>query len=176
MINLITSALKAAIDAFVTAKYSAVADVTGAPVYILPDFDPTDKDGYKKLNKVTNYGFVIHAISGKPDETSPATFVKIRYACSLTVLRKGTQLYDLTNRKDSVAQGYADPLVTSIFALATNLTKYIRTYPNGLLSESGSYQAFLTDIKNVGELKRTGDYSYVTLDVESLRMETETIS
>jgi len=176
MIQKITDALRDAVTAFLTANYSTVADIASAPVYILPDFNPDDKDGYLKFNAATNYFFVLHNISDVMDEGAPAKYLKMRYACDLTICRKGVHVWDATNKQDTLAQGSTDPLVTSMGAVATNFAKYLSTFPKGLLEDTSVYQAYRTRVQSIGPIKYTGLFAHKTLDIESLRMETITIS
>ena len=167
----ITIGLRKSLGYFL-ANYN-LADITSAtPFYEIADFDPANADHWKLLNKVTDYGFVIHGMQASNEGEHPYSHHKIRFKCDITIARNTTKIYDVTNRLYYPVEGTTG--MTSLLSVATNLQKWLRD--SKLDEVSGTQEVYWADVRSISEVKEyTGNFC-VTLSYEALRMETKTIT
>ena len=174
MIAGITIALQDFITDFLTANYTSGTDVSStSPVYALPEFDPQDVDTFDRIKIANDYSFVIYDVAYVNDDLHPNSHLKIRCSCSIAVVYRSGNQYDLTNRAYRPIIGSASaPLANSMSALVGDLAKYARS--NG--TNKGGVESYWQDITRVEPpIIIKGKYIVIVCRLEALFMESKTI-
>lgn len=167
--------LYTAIGAFVTTYYASPSDVNGAPVYLEPEFNPTEEKQYEKLAKLVNVGFVIY--NPKIDKSrvaSPPAFQHNAYKWNIAVIRKSNKDRNSSApNKSAVFVGDTSPVtLTSLSSIAQNLDKYLDNHKLG----GEVYTSRVTDIDSQQRHTYDGQYFYIVLQYDGYMVETNTIT
>jgi hypothetical protein len=178
MTNLVTAGLKYTLGKFLGDNYTHGTDwVPATPIYIKPDFVPTDQNAYLKLNAFEDAGIVIHNIAGDLDQNAPRGMSRLFYVCKITFIRKTGAAWERANKQNIVQQGNTGtPTITATPSVAQNFQKYLRNSTYARLHDGTNNNAVYSALTSMSTVGMTGDFAYLTCDFEATRIESTVIS
>ena len=165
----------------IKATYSSADDLTGVPVFHIEPFDENEVSSFSPTLSKSNYSFIITRFTANQTPDYPVGYLRQRFEADIIVVRKSLKTLDRTNDRNLIQFGGTDGQsvdVTSIERICTDLQKWFRNISQGekLPNSSGTYMAFKSDIEEIGEFTKTGDFYFKVCKFSALSMESTTIS
>lgn len=176
MVTRMTNGVKKLLETFTSVHYATATDgLATIPIYRMPSFDLNDKEAYTKLLSNANVAAVIWGAQTVNDNNnSPTGYIRILYACNLTIVSKSANQWDATNKLNRVEQGETSgPKKNSIPVFLMNFQGYL--HQNRLNDGSGDV-SFVQNVLTISEPIAFGDFISYTAEIEAKHMFSTTLS